>query len=254
MRKSLKIIAVIGAVITFVVIAAHLTLRGGNTTTPAQAPVQPVVPQTQPVPGSPSAGNSHPARKATSEKYSVKDAVVAAALASSQLSEAVMLPKQQMSKVVESIVIPSKQQRVEGKYLTAARAMARGLGYTNLSDAQLNANYYVVTQKYWVQSFGNKQATVWLYNITHVVVPPDQQTVQNYAVTHPGQTPQGQEYYVPSITIIRMKWLNGRWVWTGTQDPPADNVPPQKGHPTFQQAVDAYLPYLRSFRNYASLQ
>lgn len=252
-KKSVRILAVVGGVLVIILISAQLTLNGRNSSAPGTSQ-PPAVSQTPSSPVSPPSTRVIAPKKTTGDKPLKNDAVLAAAQSTSKLSEAVFLPKAQMRQVVESLVVPNLRQTVEKSYLVAAKAMARGLNYDSLSQTQAQANYYVVTQKYLVQSFGRGQATIWLYDITHAVTPPDQQTVQSYAITHPGQTPPGQEYYVPSITIVQMKWLDGHWYWAGTKDPPPDSVPPQRGHPTFQQAVNAYLPYVRSFKNYADLQ
>ena len=254
MKKTLKVIGIVGIIITAVMIIARMTLNGNGTTAPSSGPIQPITTQQQPEnPAASSSGTGTTAGESAPQKYGVKDAVQAAAQANSKLSEAVLLPELQMRQIVDSTVIPAKRRVVTQNYLAAAPALVRGLNYQSRIEAQSTANYYVVTQKYWVQSFGRGHAVIWLYNITHAITPPDQKTVQSYAITHPGQTPPGQEYYVPSITIVQMRWLNGHWLWAGTQDPPSDKAPPQEGHPTFQDAVKAYLSYTRSFKNYANL-
>lgn len=253
MRKALKVIAIFGALTVAMVIVAELTLsKSSPTTSPTTVSMQPVAPA-RPAQTSPSTKQSS-TNSIVRQQDRVKDAVLAASTATSQLSEALFLPKPQMQQIVESLVVPSKQPAFEQGYLAAAKSEARVLGYSDPSQALAQADFYVVTQMYWVQRFSKARATIWLYNIAHFATPPDQKTVQAYAITHPGQTPPNQDYKVPSITIVQMQWQNGHWLWTGNQDPPADKVPPQEGHPTFQQAVDAFMPYIRSFKNYASLQ
>ena len=252
MRK-LRMIGIIGGVITAVVTIATLTLNGNHPSASSPNPVTAIQPKPEPA-TSPDGGNPAPGKKPKHIRaYTADGAALAAATANSRLSEAVLLPEQQMRQIVRSTVVPNKQQAVAESYLSAADGLARGLGYQTRSDAQEGANYYVITQKYLVRNFGKGRAEIWLYDITHAVTPPDQTVVQSYAITHPGQTPPGQEYYVPSITIVQMKWLDGRWLWNGTKDPPPDMVPSASGHPTFQKAVEAYLPYTRSFKLYASL-
>jgi len=193
-----------------------------STPTPQPAPAPPVLP--------PAAKTAAPARKPH-----VSDAVTAAALAMSNLSQAQFLPAEQIRQVVSATVVPAERPTLEQQYAAAGKVFATNyLGYASVNDARLRASYSVTTQKYRVAFFGKSEATIWLYTVSHWI------TIRNL------------EYYTPSLTVVQMRWINGRWMYAGAHNPPASMQPSPEANLQYEQTVQRFKPYLKGFKPYES--
>lgn len=236
MRNFAKVLVLLGAAIVAVIIVARymgnsdLASKPPAVTSPASTPAattpaQPL-PETTPVQTNPSIKPAH--RPASSE------AVRAAALATNNLSVAQFLPASQMKQVVRKLVLPSQRSGIERAYAQTGPLLAKQLGYPGTNDVLVRANYFVNTLKYKVDRVEGSNATVRLYTLTHFV------------------SSLEKEYWVPSITIVQLRLVGGKWLYVRSYDPPASQMPLPRQNLSLQETEAEFQPYLKEFKTYAS--
>ena len=235
MNKPKRLLVAVGG-LALVISAIFVIGQNLRKQTPAVTPVVPAVTRNQPTPQpTPAPPASPPATKtaAPARKPHVSDAVTAAALAMSNLSQAQFLSAEQIRQVVSATVVPAKRAALEQQYVAAGMVFAKQyLGYASVDDARQLAAYSVTTQKYRVASFGKHRSTILLYTVSHWV------------------TGRNLEYYIPSLTVIQMRWIKGQWLYVGSHDPPASMKPLPKPNLTYEQTVQRFKPYLKGFKSY----
>ncbi|MBA3757315.1 hypothetical protein H0X09_00385 [Candidatus Saccharibacteria bacterium] len=235
-RKIFTFLVLVGLVVVAVLIIGSYTqpqpnsATAPNTATPsiAQAPQR-----TVPAPQTPKPPTASKASKKL-KKPLVKDAITAAATATSNLSVAQFLPREQMLQIVKGWVIPKERLFVAQNYVQSGPKVAQLLGYQSPEEARVRAGYYVSPQKYRVVDFGGGKATVMLYTISHWV------------------TSLNDEYRAPGITVIQVKWLRGKWLYVRSYNPPISQVPTPQVNLTFDETVRQFQPYLKEFKDYAN--
>jgi hypothetical protein len=212
-----------------------------NTAGPVSAPKQAQTPAPSPTPAAtPAPKESLPA------KPKKRKAVDAAVTDLQVVFSAQFLAPDQMQKSLKAILVPSLLPTYLKQLPKSGDALARSWGYTSTYDALANASIQVETQKYKVYRFTHSRADIMLYSVTYfkgrqVQKVDGEDTVQYY------------QYHVPAITIVKMRWVDGRWLYAGYADPSASQAPvftSADDHLTYDETTRRYLPYLEDYTTY----
>jgi hypothetical protein len=228
MRFPKRLFAVLGAL---ALVAAAIFVIGQHMRRPtnravSRNPVVTTTPEALPTP------SPNPVKRRSAAKPQLKDMVSAAALAMSNLSQAQLLPVAQMKQVIAATVVPSEQAKLEAAYRSTGRALAQFLGYADIDQTRAAAAYSVTTQKYRVSRYQPPNAVVWLYTVSHWI------------------TGQNLEYFIPSISVIQMRFVGGHWRFVKVSDPPASKRPVAVDNLSYDQTVRRFQPFLKGFKPY----
>jgi len=232
LKKILIILVVIGLVATSVAIISRHYPGRTDTNEPSTPPR--TSGQTANPPERPAA--KPPAKPGKSTTGSFDQALKAAVTATRDLSQSQFLPADARNRVIADIVTPSKVASFQTAYASSGPLLARAWGYSDTAQTLAQANYYVSTLKYRTEHYGKRSATFWLYTISHWV------------------TAGGQEYLVPNITVVQLKWNGLSWRFVDSHDPPPNKMPVPELNLSYQQTVQRFQPFLKGFQSYEENQ
>jgi hypothetical protein len=134
------------------------------------------------------------------------------------LTKSVLLPSSDRRNIIRLTVY----RRYRAAQAAAIAAWSAGLppdntpqwkswGYGSAQEALFKADYGVQTKKYHIDRLSRRTARISLYVWTHWKAALD---LQN-----------NTQHNVPSITVVNLRWANGRWLYIGQEDPPPDKTP-----------------------------
>ena len=179
-----------------------------------------------------------------------REAVTAAALAVDRLSQAMLLPEDEMREVVNTTAVESSRGDLIAVLPSAGEEFAAIWGWSDVATARRNSFHYVNTLKYRVGGFSENRASIWLYTVNHWV---------SRSFSDLCDSSRNCEYSFPNIDIVDLEKIDGHWKYKGRRNPPADKVPSfSQTNPelnlSFVEAQQLFQPFLAGFSDYESVQ
>jgi hypothetical protein len=233
-RRVIKGLVALGLVIFLVTICVEAAFPTKNTSASSVAPSTApsvAVPIPQVIPSAPPT----PANSAipTANSGGQQAAVSAAATAQVLLASVKFLPAQQITSVVQAIVAPDTSQAVSQAIASDSGPFATALGFASIDAANKQSSLVVQVLQYMVDQFDGTHAVVRLFTVTSWV------------------TTDSQLFRVPTINVVSLQLINGKWLYVSSKDPSANKVPVPVTGATYDQTVASFRPYLKGFANYA---
>lgn len=174
-------------------------------------------------------GNGEKNQHVTANQDS-KNVLAAAVLVEANLTAGRFQPKSQLTQLAGKLVLPQlKTAAVEQLVADASLFNQAVLHYPSLRDAYYRSNYFVQVLQWRMVRMSSQSATISLYTKMQC------------------QTAQGQSITDYGITFIKMEKLDGKWLYAGASDPPANQEPPDNQAATAIQEQEAFAPYLRKW-------
>jgi hypothetical protein len=211
--KKILIGVPVAAAMVAILIAAISQISGAKIRVTLPAPTTPTLaapPVQNPKPATPSpiAPNHEPGTPASGQNRTENDALNAAVADVVNLTSAMLLPMEQMRSQIDRTVVPS-QRRIDVLYWVYTGAnLTAALQYKSVPEAYNSSGYYLRVIMWHPVSFNGRVAVFGLYGDGHGVNALGQ-AIDNY-----------------QIEFVKMKWMNGEWLYAGSVDPPADQTPP----------------------------
>jgi hypothetical protein len=141
--------------------------------------------------------------------YAAKDAVT-------NLAQAMFLPPDMIRQVVSQLVIPQEVDQLVNAYQSIGKFTAEKWRYTDVDEARQYAQYNVSPAKWRAASFNGKSATIYVYTLTNYY---EKRMVSQFEASY---LPFSG---VPRIRVVRMKYLNDKWLFVSARDPDPGESP-----------------------------
>ena len=235
MKKAIPWIVAICVIVAAILVVANLMSSSGDTTPQGHSTTVAEPSGTNP-PTTPPDNTGGTPNSAVSNANSEREAVITAALAMDELSQSQFLQRPQMMQVINNTVIAENRATYQQAFAVTGLRLAVAFGYTNIDDARLFAAYFVGTQKYRVDDFkAGNSASIRLYTITHWIIS------------------DGKDYQAPDIRVVKLLWREGKWLFVATDYPPAAEMPKPQVGLSFTRTVQTFLPFVKEFNNYESV-
>jgi hypothetical protein len=203
-----------------------------TTTSAAPAPtVTSTVVPSAPISVTPSSGATTSAPVST-ESPARRTAVATAATDANLLSAAQLLPSAQMQSMVTQLTAPEQQAPLKQAFAMSGPKLAQAWGYPDTATANVAAQYNLQTLLYHIDNWQATSASISLFTVTHWV------------------TATNLDYRVPGLTIVKLRMVNGKWLYAGTTEPAAGTAPAALSNLTYDQTVERFQPYLKGFESY----
>jgi hypothetical protein len=227
-------VALVVVVVQIVSSATRVTVpnrqTGGQASGTTTASVPPLTLHAPPqVPAPAKAGSGQKKSKHVTATKDSQNVLAIAVLVEANLSSGRFQPKRQLTKLADKLVLPQLRAPVVDQLVADATWFNQNeLHYPNLRDAAYRSNYFVQVLQWRMVRMSSEAATISLYTKMQC------------------QTAEGQSIIDYGITFINLEKLDGKWLYAGASDPPANQEPPDQPVTAIQEQ-EAFAPYLRKW-------
>lgn len=171
----------------------------------------------------------------------VRQVLTAAVLENASLNFAQLQSPAKLRQTLASTVVPEKRSEFQKVYSVIGKWMAtsqKQWGYPSVREAQIRSGYYILTKEYKVDHLAGNHAVISLYWKSHYRTKADWEN--------------NQEHNVYGLSIMKMRLVNGAWLFEGTKDPRPDQVPPAQIGLSSEEMNQQFQPYLEGFHVYSA--
>lgn len=164
-----------------------------------------------------------------------QQAALAAATAVGLLSTASFLREAQVDQLVDELVAPEVQEQVAASIHESGDFLADYMGYGSVDEASLLSRFAERAVLYRVQEVNKTQAKVWLLVETSWV------------------QANGQNYRMPTINLVTLRWEGDRWLYVSTETSPEGSQPDPQPGLSWEQTMTQFSPYLKGFDDVSNI-